>query len=100
MEKQELPIDIEKFNDYIASKFQWFGVTISDFFPDKFNEHVDYRRIDHLMSDIRIDGNKIALMHQDDDSFIENLKAYIPTMNSVIRLKTDYYFVSEPTNYV
>jgi len=98
-----LPKDMnwKNFATYIASKYDWFAVDTDAFFPSDNGKKMDsvYRRIDHLLSDLYVDGDKIMLRIQKGDSFLEGLNSFIVTLNGVIRKKYDCYFVVEEVDH-
>jgi hypothetical protein len=103
MKKYGINIDKEKFCNYLASAFPWFGDTIDDVYPEmkKEDEPLKYRRIDHILSDIDIDGNKIVLNIQDGDKFSDGIKVALPTMNTALMRKEDKrYFVINNVDYI
>ena len=96
-------IDKGKFCDYLAKSYKWFSVTLDEFFPElaKDDEPLDYRRIDHLMSDIHLDGRKIVLNIQKDDPFIDGAHTVITSMNIALRMKDDNkFFVLNEIDYI
>jgi hypothetical protein len=101
MKKYGIDIDKNKFCDFLASKFDWFGVTIDQAFPElsKEGEPMSFRRIDHLLSDIDVDGRRIILNVQEGDPFIESAKVFLPTMNSFVMKKTEHFFVLNTVSY-
>lgn len=102
MKKLGIDVDKKKFCDYLASRYRWFGETLDDVFVElkKEAEPMNYRRIDHLMSDIGIDGRKIILNIQDGDPFLEGAHTVLPSMNIAIRMKDDEkYFILNKVDY-
>jgi len=102
---ESLPINMNwvAFKDFASKKFEWFGSTIDDFYPDMFKgeKNTGYRRIDHLLSDMEIDeSGKITLNIQDGDPFIEEVSIYTSTLNGLIRSKYDCFFSINRVDYV
>ncbi len=94
-------IDKGKFANHIASKFDWFGENINDVFTDlkKCEEGEKYRRIDHILSDIRVEGKRIILLVQKGDYFIKDLKIYLPSMNMILMSKLENFFIIEEVDH-
>jgi len=98
---EELPRDMnwKAFADYLSKKFEWFGETIGQFFDNEKYNDIQFRRIDHILSDKEIDGDRIVLNIQDGDPFTSGIESYIVFMNSVIRKKYDCYFAVNKVDY-
>lgn len=102
-------VDKGKFADYMASSAPWFGETLPEVFEDiecGNNKNSDgcegfdsYRRIDHILSDIYTEGNKIIINVQQGDEFIDGLSRYVPIMNLAIRKKLENFFIIKEINY-
>ena len=103
MKNMGIDIDKKKFSDYLVSTLKWFGDTIDDVYPEmkKEGEPLNYRRIDHLLSDMNINGNKIEINIQKGDRFIDGVKTILPTMNSALMKKENSkYFVLCYIDYI
>lgn len=101
MEKLPENMNWKAFSDYLCSKYEWFGETVSSFFGFDGDDEsaIKYRRVDHILSDKDIAGDKIVLKIQDGDPFVESLESYVVFMNSIIRKKYDCYFTVEKVDY-
>ncbi len=102
LKKYGIDIDKGKFCDYLSSNFPWFGDTWDDTFPEtsKEDEPMTFRRIDHMMTDIDIEGKRIILNIQRGDPFLESAKSVISTMNSTLLKKhRGHYFVLNEKDY-
>ncbi len=100
----KLPVDMnwKMFMNFVVSKYKWFGITIDDYFSNLKQEDISMttRRIDHLMSDMKIEDDKITLNIQKEDPFLDGIEMYVTTLNSTIRMKYDCFFVLNKVDYV
>jgi hypothetical protein len=72
-------------------------------FPElaKEDEPLEYRRIDHILSDITVKGKRIVMNIQKGDKFSNGIKVVIPTMNSTLMKKEkNMYFDIEYVDYL
>ena len=96
----KLPSDMnwDNFADYISEKYNWYAETTDTYFklPKSKNP---YRRIDHILSDFYIEGDKITLQIQKGDSFVDGLKGLVVVLSTAIRKKYDCFFTIEEVDY-
>jgi hypothetical protein len=104
MSREKLPVNMnwKAFRDFVSNHNKWFSETLDDFYPKmkKEDSPMNMRRIDHLMSDMDIEGERITLNIQDGDPFLGEHKVYVPTLNRLIRMKYDCFFKVAEVDYV